>query len=208
MMVTAWHAVSQDLRRRDYGSYDDYVAHQQAKLSHMGADKLLAHEARYLEALLPRLMADALPRGTSVICLGARGGAEVRAFLSLGCMAVGCDLNPGGGNPYVLPGDFHALSYGDGTVSAVFTNALDHCYDLDRVLAEVHRVLVAGGRFLVEAVCGTEEGCQPGGYESLAWPTIQALIVHIESPGFTCQSRTPFVCPWRGEHLVFTRIKR
>jgi len=201
-----WPIVDGDLRRRDYESYTDYVAHQQAKLAHMGAAKLAAHEARYLEALLPRLAADALPRGSSVICLGARGGAEVRAFLSLGCVAVGVDLNPGEANSYVLPGDFHYLAYGHGTVATVFTNALDHCYELDRVLAEVHRVLMPDGTFLVEAVCGTEEGCQPGSYESLAWPTIQALVLHIKAQGFACRSGVPFICPWRGEHLRFARV--
>lgn len=200
---TTWRDIGRDLQRREYGSYDEYVAHQQAKLQGMGLGVLARHEQRYVEALVPRLAATTWPRGTAVLCLGARGGAEVRAFLSLGCVAIGIDLNPGPANPYVLPGDFHDLLYGDGTVGVVFTNALDHCYDLNIALMEVGRVLVPEGCFVVEAVRGTREGCAPAEYESLTWPTIDALVQVIEARGFVCTHRTPFDCPWPGEHLVF-----
>jgi len=201
-MAATWHAVG-DLQQRAYGSYAEYCAHQAQKRDRMKPDKLSAYESKYITALQPRLSALALARGTSVVCLGARGGAEVRAFLAIGCVAVGLDLNPGPANPYVVTGDFHALPYGDGTVGVVFTNALDHCYNFDQVIAEVRRVLAIEGRFIVEAVCGTDEGCQAGSYESFAWRTIAALIDGITPHGFTLDRRTPFACPWPGEQLVF-----
>lgn len=42
--------------------------------------------------------------GTTVLCLGARLGGEVRAFKSHGATALGIDLNPGEGNMDVVAG--------------------------------------------------------------------------------------------------------
>lgn len=207
MTATTWRA-SGDLQLRTYESYPEYCAHQAQKRDRMKPGALEAYETTFLAALHPRLAAVALARGTSVVCLGARGGAEVRAWLSLGCVAIGIDLNPGPENPYVVTGDFHALPYADGTVGAVFTNALDHCYDFTRVIAEVRRVLADDGRFIVEAVCGTDEGVRAGGYESCAWRTIAALVEAITAHGFTVTRRESFTCPWPGEHLVFGKDAR
>lgn len=41
----------------------------------------------------------------------ARLGGEVRAFKSLGAVAVGIDLEPGRGNMDVIHGDFHAVPF-------------------------------------------------------------------------------------------------
>ena len=84
----------------------------------------------------------------------------------------------------------------------MFTNALDHAYDLATVLAECRRVLTPSGILWVEAVRGVEEGCHVGAYESLSWPTIDALLQVIEAHGFTCRERMAFDCPWPGEALV------
>lgn len=201
-MTATWRPAG-ELQQRVYGSYADYCAQQRSKLDRMTPGELATYEAPYLAALRPRLAADGLTRGTSVVCLGARGGAEVQALLSLGCVAIGIDLNPGPANRYVVTGDFHALPYGDGTVGVVFTNALDHCYDFQQVITEVRRVLAVDGRFIVEAVCGTDEGVRVGSYESCAWRTISALVTAVASQGFTVARREPFTCPWPGEHLVF-----
>ena len=47
----------------------------------------------------------------TVLCLAARIGTEVKAFLDLGCFAIGIDLNPGTDNRYVVHGDFHDLQF-------------------------------------------------------------------------------------------------
>jgi SAM-dependent methyltransferase len=202
--ATTWTALDRTLRRRSYDSYSAYLSHQGAKLDRMPSEKLIAYERRYTAALVPRLERVECTPGTTVLCLGARGGAEVRAFRSLGCVAIGIDLNPGLNNPDVVRGDFHALPFGNQTFGAVFTNALDHVYDMGALLAEVRRVLMPDGRFLVEAVRGTQEGCAPGSYESAAWETVDALQALIVSQGFTLIRRGPlFDCPWSGEPLVF-----
>ncbi|HEX5436162.1 MAG TPA: class I SAM-dependent methyltransferase [Gemmatimonadaceae bacterium] len=195
-----------DMRRREYRSYDAYVAHQKRKLSHMKKDVLLEYDVRYREALRARLveMHDLRP-GTNVLCLAARLGTEVKAFLDLGCFAVGIDLNPGDDNRYVVVGDFHALQFASGSVDAVFTNSLDHAFDLEKIFAEVRRVLKPGGQFIVEMNWGEGEGFRPLFYEALAWRRVDDVVALLGRCGFSALARSEFEYPWRGQHITFEK---
>ena len=127
------------LKRRQFASYEDYVDVQRSKLGFVDLEN---HEPRFREALANRIAASRfVSKGACVLCLGARLGGEVRAFLDCGCFAVGIDLNPGDNNSVVLHGDFHQLVFPDQSVDVVFTNSLDHCFDLNQVCREVLRVL-------------------------------------------------------------------
>jgi SAM-dependent methyltransferase len=86
-----------------------------------------------------------------VLCLGARLGGEVRAFRSLGALAIGIDLNPGPINAVVLPGDFHHLPFAASTFDLIFTNVIGHAFDLARLEHEICRVLKPRGGFLMDA---------------------------------------------------------
>ena len=70
--------------------------------------------------------------------------------MELGHLAVGVDLNPGAFNRYVLHGDFHHLVFPDSSFSAVYTNTLDHVFDLPRLVGEITRVLAPGGVLIYE----------------------------------------------------------
>jgi len=202
-----WDAASRDderFRRRRYTSYEAYLEHQRAKLARID---LSAYDREYRRVLAARLGdLEGVRRGASVLCLAARLGTEVKAFIDVGCFAVGIDLNPGTVNAYVLHGDFHHLQFADGSADVVFTNSLDHCYDVQRVLGEVRRVLVPGGTFIVEAVRGADEGVAPMFYESFSWATIGDLVACIEAAGFTCRTRRSFDAPWGGEQLCFKTL--
>jgi SAM-dependent methyltransferase len=143
-------------------------------------------------------------RGRSVLCLAARIGTEVKAFLDVGAFAVGIDLNPGEANRYVLYGDFHALQFSDASIDFVFTNSLDHAFDLGRLSREAARVLKPGGMLLVEALRGRREGAQPGFFESFWWQSIDELIAALAKNGFTLQQRAAINYPWEGEALGFS----
>jgi SAM-dependent methyltransferase len=185
--------------RRAYPDYDAYLAHQALKREALRATSLDGHARRFEAALQERLAAGPLElRGAAVLCLGAREGAEVRAFIRCGAFAVGVDLNPGPDNRWVVRGDFHDLQFADGSVDVVYTNALDHALELDRLLAEVRRVLEPGGALLVEVGRGTEEGGAPGFYESLAWPRVDELVARIEAAGFERVRSVAFDVPWSG----------
>jgi len=177
------------LARRQYSTYDDYLAHQSAKLDGI-SHRLAETEAEDLASFRARFShCPGLDSARAVLCLGARLGTEVRALHELGYFAVGIDLNPGADNAYVLPGDFHRLVFPDGSVDAVYTNALDHVFDLARVVAEIARVLRPDGLFVADIIAGFEEGFTPGNFEALHWKSTDEFAARIaELAGFSRES--------------------
>jgi SAM-dependent methyltransferase len=168
---------------RKYTSYAEYLTHQAAKLDGI-VDRLRETEAEDFAEFRRRFeTCKPLAGARAVLCLGARLGTEVRALHSLGHFAVGIDLNPGPANPYVLPGDFHHIVFPDGSADAIYCNALDHVFDLDRFLGEVRRLLRPGGIFVVDLVAGYEEGFVPGPFEARLWRDSHAFIAEIAARG-------------------------
>jgi len=85
-----------------------------------------------------------------ILCLGARTGCEVRAARALGFEdSIGVDLFPIG--DLVIQGDWHNLPFTDNSFENVFSNSLDHCLDLDKLVLEVKRVLITNGIFVYES---------------------------------------------------------
>jgi SAM-dependent methyltransferase len=197
----AWDFESDGFQKRRYASYDDYLAHQAAKLeTHEFGD----YDTEFRNALRERLVGldiDWLDR--HVLCLGARIGTEVKAFLELGATAIGIDLNPGKNNPYVVQGDFHDLQFAAGSMDVVYTNSLDHAFDIERIAKEVFRVLKPGGLFILEAVHGRDQGISPGFFESFFWKNTDELVRTFENAAFTVCRRTPITRPWPGEQIQF-----
>jgi len=68
-------------------------------------------------------------------------------------------------------------------VDAVYTNALDHVWDLEGFVREVRRVLRPGGVFVADVVLGFDEGFTPGEYESTHWRSIEYLVGRICADG-------------------------
>lgn len=174
--------------RRCYDSYADYANHQRSKLNRIGS-RLSRREEEDYSVFLERFRAcKQLEGARSILCLGARLGTEVRALHELGYFAVGIDLNPGPANGYVLPGDFHSLVFASESVDAVFTNCVDHVFDLEQFALEVRRVLRPGGLFIADVMLGADEGFVPGKYESLHWNKAAEVIAEIQRiAGFECQ---------------------
>lgn len=169
---------------RRYESYEAYLKHQANKL-HLVSDRLQETKDEDVREFRRRFAeCSPLRDARSVLCLGARLGTEVEALHQLGYFAVGIDLNPGPDNRYVLTGDFHGLVFPDGAADAVYTNALDHVFDLARVMAEIRRVLrPEGGLFVVDMLDGFQEGFTPGRYESVHWESRDALKAQIAALG-------------------------
>ena len=199
----AWQSQNDGLQSRSYPSYDDYVRHQQSK---PGEIRLTDHDDELCAALTARLRDDQLPAGSSALCLGARFGGEVRGFWSVGCFAVGIDLRTATESKHVLYGDFQNLQVPDACVDFVYTNSLDHAYNITRVLTEIARVLKPSGQLIVDAVRGAEEGHPPGMWECFYWSTTDDLIELLRANGFGVVHRAPFAAPWVGEHLRFEQL--
>jgi ubiquinone/menaquinone biosynthesis C-methylase UbiE len=90
-------------------------------------------------------------KGEKVLCLGARFGEEVIALRKMGYTdTVGLDLNPGKKSKYVIKGDFHHMPFKDNSFNSVYTNCIDHAWDIKSLFSEVDRVLRKDGVFILE----------------------------------------------------------
>jgi SAM-dependent methyltransferase len=167
---------------RHYPSYEDYVSHQTSKLERIRDDLEATAEGRIARFCRRFELLDLRP-ASSVLCLGARLGQEVQAFLSLGHFAVGNDLNPGEGNRYVVTGDFHHLVFADRSVDCVYINSVDHILDLQRFTSEIKRVMKPDGIFVADIVAGYEEGFWAGEFEVMHWPTAAGFARHLADVG-------------------------
>lgn len=203
---TTWDETHAGMSGRTYKDYETYRAHQALKLDAHREESIRRHDRRFYAALRERLGEDPAGfAGSRVLCLAARQGTEVRAFIDEGAFAVGIDLNPGRDNRYVMVGDFHDLQFADGTVDVVYTNSLDHAFDLARILAGVKRVLTPAGVLICEVGLGSDAGAGPGFYESLSWGRVDDILDRILTHGFTLNRRRRFESPWPGEQLVLRK---
>ncbi len=189
--------------KRSYQFYEDYIEHQRLKLEILDLEK---YDVKFRDALRERLAkADFSWRGRTVLCLAARIGTEVKAFLDLDCFAIGIDLNPGKQNRYVVHGDFHSLQYPPESIDIVFTNSLDHAFDIQEVVREIQKVLRPNGRLITEAVAGKNEGIEPGPFESFYWSKIDDLVALFEQSNFRVVNRVDFDYPWKDQQLWFEK---
>jgi SAM-dependent methyltransferase len=188
---------------RAYPDYQTYLDHQRTKFDAMRSRTLHKHDERFFSGLSARIKS--LPfsvAGLRVLCLAARQGTEVRAFIDGGAFAIGVDLNPGRVNNYVVTGDFHALQYAPASVDVVYSNSIDHSFNLSLLLAEVKRVLAPRGTLILEVGTGIDDGHGPGMYESFAWSDPKSLLAEILEEGFTLAAKSRFEIPWPGEQFV------
>lgn len=108
---------------------------------------------RNTEAVVYRLYQGERMRGRLVLCVGARGGGEVRAFRRMGAFAVGIDLEPAPfANDLVLRASALALPFADETVDYVFSNIMDHIPHFPKFCSEVARVLRPDGYLILEVL--------------------------------------------------------
>jgi SAM-dependent methyltransferase len=170
------------ISKRQYVTDQDYVLHQIEKLDRL-RPTLEARWDSLVEQFVKRFELLELKPPLSVLCLGARLGHEVAAFISLGHFAIGNDLKPGEGNRYVVAGDFHKLSFADHSVDCVYINSVDHILDLAAFTAEIRRVLKPSGLFVADVVLGYEEGFWAGEFEALHWRRAADFAKHLAEIG-------------------------
>ncbi len=196
--------------KKNYTSYEDYIKHQKSKhekTKYFISDKL-KYDQNFRKILRKRLInLEIIKPGMKVLCLGARFGSEVKAFLDLGCFAVGIDLNPGTMNPYVLYGNFHDIKFPKNSIDVIYTNCLDHIFDIDDIIKEISRVLTSNGFLILDAVIGIREKRYPGCYESFWWSKPEDLISIFTKNNFQLISRSSFNFPWKGEQFLYKRKK-
>ena len=165
------------LSRRAYATYEEYIRHQASKLDQEEAAIRRTSERRY-EKMASRFaeIVKAAHLSGSVLCLGARLGEEVRAFRRAGMEALGVDLNPGADNPDCLYADFHHLPFRDDAFDGAYSNVLDHVLDMTRFMEETVRIVRPGGFIFFELTGGYSETGAVDPYGATLWPTNAALV--------------------------------
>jgi SAM-dependent methyltransferase len=188
---------------RSYNNYDDYIKHQKSKF--------IIRE-RYLssnfEAKTENFYSDFKKigdfSGKNILCLASRDGAEVKAFRKLNSYAIGIDLMYPKNSKFVHYGDFHEIPYPDGVFDYVFTNSLDHSFDINKILSEVKRVLNKDGTFLCNIVIGHAEGFKyfkEGPHESFTWSKRKDLVDKISKKYFFLEKEVKIDNRW--SHFFF-----
>jgi len=200
-IIEEWKPVSDKIKRKEYVNYNEYLEHQKSKLNR-GIRFLDDYEKKYELDLTERLSRLNLKPGSTALCLGARRGAEVRAFINNDCVAIGIDLNPGPDNKWVVTGDFHKIQYPSKSFDVVFTNCIDHVFDIDKFVNEIKRVLKPGGRFFVDIERPSEIGVDK--YASIHWEDKEVLIKYLQRH-FRLNKRMPVSCYWFEEMVIFAK---
>jgi len=196
-----------NMQRKRYSNYSHYLKEQKSKLDGGIKFDLKEYDSQYREILRSRLMKlPFIKKGMNVLCLGARQGTEVKAFLDVGCFALGVDLNPGKDNKYVVIGDFHELQYPDDSVDIAFTNSMDHVYRPQKFLKEITRILKPGGHFIIELEKSGQTGVDK--WACLHWEKNDDLIKLFGDFNFSLMIRneakeTRKDLWFRGEQLIF-----
>lgn len=169
--------------KRDYSSYEEYVTHQKLKLDEMiklkgGFSNFDIFDYRLKFYVRFRHLPGLLPPDARILCCGARQGTEVEVLRDLGFPhAAGIDLNPGPDNPLVKPGDMMKLEAADRSLDLIYTNCVDHAFDLDRLIAEHARALKADGLLLYDIGVNMEEG--GGAFEAISWNRSEDIILRL-----------------------------
>jgi len=200
-----WREDESNIKKKEYETYEEYVKHQKSKLETLKYELYSIYDNKYRNEFKKRLKEqNVVKSGMNVLCLAARIGTEVKSFLDIGCFAVGLDLNPGKENKYVVYGDFHNIQFSDHSVDVIFSNSLDHAFDLNRLIKEMKRVLKPNGFLILEIERGTEEGCSAGYWEALFWKKIDDLLDIFLKSGFKIVKKVDFEYPCEGQHISLT----
>ncbi|MCX7868646.1 MAG: methyltransferase domain-containing protein [Terrimicrobiaceae bacterium] len=91
--------------------------------------------------------------------------------------ARGIDLNPGPDNPWVEPGDMMHLADPDDSLDLIYTNCVDHAFDLDAMIAEHVRALKPRGLLLYDIGAGIEGAAGP--FEAIVWERSEDVVARL-----------------------------
>ena len=166
------------LRYRDYATYEEYVTHQKQKFDEMlkvrgGFTKrdIVSYRLKFYQRF--RVLPEYLSKSAHILCAGARQGTEVEVLHDLGFKnAYGIDLNPGPENKLVRKGDFMCLENADSSLDMIYSNCIDHAFDLDTFFREHSRVLKPNGYVLYDiALQGV------GAFEAAEWESDEIVFL-------------------------------
>jgi len=120
-------------------------------------------------------------------------GHEVVAFRKFGYTdTIGIDINPGKNNPYVIKGDFHKTKFNNESFDTIYTNSIDHVWNLRIFSKEINRILVFKGKLILEIDHLLKKTKQrrkewikkPSKYESLIYDSLNDIKKQLKEFNF------------------------
>ena len=104
----------------------------------------------------------------------------MHALRNLNYDAIGIDIFVTKNNKYVHYGEFEKIPYENKTFDAIYTNSVDHIFNVKKTVNEIDRVLKKGGYLLINLMKGIEEGHDMAGtFESLVWKKRSDILSKI-----------------------------
>lgn len=128
--------------------YDTYMYMQGRKFRTKREQTKIAENTEKRKKKFKRVFTEAKPlmNKGNLLCLGARTGDEVDIAKLMGFKpCIGIDLYPIGKE--VIKADWHNMPFDNDVFDNVYTNSIDHCYDVKILAEEIKRVMRPGGKF-------------------------------------------------------------
>ena len=164
-------------KSRDYKNYEVYLNHQKSKFKRMESRLETSFDRRFKE-FHEGFNKFNLKNKSTILCLGSRDGAEVKAFRELGYLAIGIDLTFPKNNCFTHFGDFQNIPYPKNVFDLAYTNCFDHIQSPKIFLKEIRRILDKNGLFVADLTLGADVN------ESFEIENFKAGIDLIEENGF------------------------
>ena len=167
---------TEGLKQRKYKNYEKYLKHQKSKLKNMESRLKISFDRRsneFYEGFKSLKI-----KKSSILCLGSRDGAEVKAFRDLGHLAIGIDLAIPHNNKFTHYGDFQNIPFPKEVFDLAYTNCFDHIQSPSQFLKEVSRILDDEGIFIADLTLGYDV------VESFAIENFKIGIDLIQANGF------------------------
>ena len=180
-----WSNWSGGIRGRSYESYDEYKLHQSLKFDEIlkmkggfSNTEILSYRIKFYNRF--KYLSSYLPYSSRILCAGARQGTEVDVLRDLGFHnSYGIDLNPGPNNPLVIKGDFLNIQEPDRSIDLIYSNALDHSFNLEKMFSEHSRVLTDTGYVLYDIPLNNNYF--GGAFEAIDWKQSSLIVNEVIS---------------------------
>ncbi len=171
-----------NLKKRKYPSYNTYKFHQKMKTFFRWERLMSGYEInlKKFEIEFSKFKSTDI-KIDNILCVAARLGTEVHALRNLDYNAIGIDIIYPKNSKYVHYGEFEEIPYPNNSFEAIYSNSIDHVYDLKKTLFEFNRIIKSEGYLLLRLMKGFEEGFEmDGAYESFAWAKTDDLLNEIK----------------------------
>jgi len=164
-----------------FNDYNKYLENQKEKtLSHLSSKRFLSRDQKLIDKFYKRNEhLKKFKSGGKVLCIGARSGVEVEAFIKLGYEAIGIDLIAW--PPNVIEMDMMDMKF-DYKFDMIYTNSIDHCYNMVKFTEQIKNNIKPDGLIAIDFIHNKWQWV--GGHESVDIGCCDDIIKVFKDNGF------------------------